>query len=301
MSSATATQNYLDHKPLPWETGSPSLWSLWTLLKTYAWPLVNHIENLTEIRQDLQSRLYALTNVGYAPAEISDNDRNSFNVVLGALAPWLEGHSLTASHDVIKRIQEEVDQEDPSLQTLIASLQFFNTVLEDELRRQTFLYITPQDAKLFNHPADGFTQTLASYPSVRNDIYEACHCHALGCYTACVYHTMAIAQHGLHALANHLGVSFPYSLDLAEWSAVISRIEDKIKPMREGPRTDHKDAQLSFYSECAAQFRYFKDAWRNHVGHMREIYDENQSLSILIHTREFMEKLSTRLTELPKP
>jgi hypothetical protein len=274
---------------------------LWTLLKTYAWPLVNYTDNLTEFRQDLQTRLFALTNVGYPPAEITDNDRNGFMLILNSLAPWLESHFLTASHDVLKRIQEEIDEKEPSLQTLIANLQFFNTVLEDELKRRIFLFIVPEDANLFNNPIASVPLTFSNYPSARHDISEAGRCHALGCYTASVYHSMAIAQHGLHALANHLGVSFPFSLNLAEWQSVISGIETKIKPMREGPRTNEKDNLISFYSECAAQFRYFKDAWRNHVCHMREVYDRDQSHSILLHVRDFMEKLSTRIKEIPAP
>jgi hypothetical protein len=36
------------------------------------------------------------------------------------------------------------------------------------------------------------------------------------------------------------------------------------------------------------QFRYFKDAWRNHVDHGREHYDEHQADTILTHTIDFM-------------
>jgi hypothetical protein len=112
---------------------------------------------------------------------------------------------------------------------------------------------------------------------------------------------MGIAQTGLHTLAKELGVTFNYSIDLAEWNSVIAKIEEKIKPMREGARTDEKDDKLSFYSECAAQFRYFKDAWRNHVCHLREVYDRDQAHSILLHVRDFMEKLSTRVKETYMP
>jgi hypothetical protein len=108
---------------------------------------------------------------------------------------------------------------------------------------------------------------------------------------------MAIAQAGLHLLANALGVSFKFPIVLAEWSNVIDGIEAKISPMKQMSKSAEKDELLTFYSECAVQFRYFKDAWRNHVGHSREVYDRDQSHSVLLHVRDFMEKLSTRIHE----
>ena len=45
------------------------------------------------------------------------------------------------------------------------------------------------------------------------------------------------------------------------------------------------------------QFRYFKDAWRNHVCHQREHYDVNQAYSVLIHVADFMEAVSKRRIE----
>ena len=53
-----------------------------------------------------------------------------------------------------------------------------------------------------------------------------------------------------------------------------------------------KDETLSFYSRVALQFRYFKDAWRNHVDHNREVYDADQAHSILIHARDFIKELA---------
>lgn len=36
------------------------------------------------------------------------------------------------------------------------------------------------------------------------------------------------------------------------------------------------------------QFRYFKDAWRNHVCHLREKYNHDQALTILMQVKDFM-------------
>jgi HEPN domain-containing protein len=293
----------VDAALVPWETGSLSLWSLWKMLESYAWNLVQYTDTLTWLRQSLEARLTAAQNGtrDLDAASITDNDRNNFKAVFETFRPWLEAHTLTASLDQSTRILDEINESEPDIHALISGLKHFNTTLEDELRRRVFLYVAPEDIGLYRYPYASFGLTQAAYPSARNDIHEACRSFALGRYTACVFHCMGIVQSGLHTTAQALGVTFPYSIELAEWSAVIGRIDDKIKEMREGQRTNEKDDKLSFYSECATQFRYFKDAWRNHVCHLREVYDRDQAHSILLHVRDFMEKLSTRIKETYVP
>jgi SNF2 family DNA or RNA helicase len=82
---------------------------------------------------------------------------------------------------------------------------------------------------------------------------------------------------------------------------VIDNIESKISDLRSLPKGQAKDDLLTFYSEGAVQFRYFKDAWRNHVAHLREEYDRDQARSILTHTCDFMEHLAKNLREIQIP
>ena len=82
---------------------------------------------------------------------------------------------------------------------------------------------------------------------------------------------------------------------------MIDNIESKISDLRSLPKGQAKDDLLTFYSEGAVQFRYFKDAWRNHVAHLREEYDRDQARSILTHTCDFMEHLAKNLREIPIP
>jgi hypothetical protein len=268
------------------------------MLETTAWNLVQHTAHLTNLRDNLEARLWALNkSISHGPAEIKDNDRANFTLVFDNMETWLKHHSLTATMDRLDRLREELEQPEPSLQEIIGGITILTQTLEDELRRRVFLSVYLEDENLYKNPVASFSFTYAAYPSTRNDILEACRCHALGRYTASVYHSMAIAQAGLHLLAKELGVSFSYPMVLAEWSAVIDGIESKIEPLRHLKRSEEKDKLLAFYSECAVQFRHFKDAWRNHVGHAREVYDRGQSHSILLHVRDFMEKLSPRIRE----
>ena len=111
---------------------------------------------------------------------------------------------------------------------------------------------------------------------------------------------MGILQYGLYSLAANLEVEFPWSIELENWQNVIERIEAAIKQRRGGLRKgDEKDEQLKFYSGLATRFIYFKDAWRNHVCHLREQYEHDLAFIVLTSVKDFMELLSSRLKEAP--
>lgn len=290
----------LDISPLDIENGWHQFGSVWEVLETYASGLVNNTESLAFLRDHLDRRLQdAVKNQDPVPTEITATDQQNFSALYESWSTWLKSHELEASLDCLKRIQEEYLQDEPSIHDIIPRMKQFTEVLEDELRRRIFLFVVPQDANLYRNPIASFPLTWSNYPSARDDVSEACRCYALGRYTACVFHCMAILQTGLYALAADTGAVLKYPVELAEWCAIIQAIEDRIKPLTNQPRSAARDDRMTFLSECAVQFRYFKDAWRNHVAHMRETYDRDQAHSILLHVRDFMEKLATRIPEVP--
>jgi len=73
---------------------------------------------------------------------------------------------------------------------------------------------------------------------------------------------------------------------------IIDQIEKEIRTLQQAPKTSSRDAELKFCSEAALQFRYFKDAWRNHVSHAKETYESFEAESILTHVREFMQRMA---------
>jgi hypothetical protein len=52
------------------------------------------------------------------------------------------------------------------------------------------------------------------------------------------------------------------------------------------------------YSQAATTFRHFKDAWRNHVAHSRDSYDDEQARRIFDNVVAFMRD-ATALPALP--
>lgn len=119
----------------------------------------------------------------------------------------------------------------------------------------------------------------------------------MGESTACVFHSMRAAEIALRALAEHLNVTFPYPIDLADWHKLITNIESVIKKVEQQKKSGKKDKELKLCSAAASQFRYFKEAYRKHVSHARETYDEGGALSVMEGTTEFLKSLMGEISE----
>ena len=214
-------KNMLGSSNATWDNTPYRIWSLWELLQTHAWNLVNHTEALTVVREDLKDRLNAERGVGHLPASVCEDDKENIRAVLGLMRVWMDGHELHASLDRADRILEMLTEPEPVAIELIPALKTLSGVLEDELKRRFFLYLPPDDAKLYQQPLGLFPKSVDAFRSTRGNIINACRCHALGQSTACVFHSMGILQSGLYSLANELEVMFKFPLTLAEWHNII--------------------------------------------------------------------------------
>lgn len=276
----------------------PHLVNLLDMIQTETWNLVNHASGLTRIHEDMKTRYHAYLGHGFADVQFSDTDRQSILLMDNLMRPWLKAHGLRGALDRLDRIVEYLDDPDRHIDDMADMLGVLIEVMEDELRRRVFMFIPPASATLIQEPEKWWgEQMFTSFPSVMQDAKDACRCYALGCDTACVFHCMGVLQAGLYAMAIDLKVPFKHSIELEEWHGVIAGIEAKIEPLRQMPKSDQRDEMLTFFSGCAAQFRYFKDAWRNHVAHMRKDYSSAEALQTLQSVRGFMKLLSTRLQE----
>ncbi len=163
-----------------------------------------------------------------------------------------------------------------------------------EMKTTLFFRLSPDTQSHFE-VSDGFGKEVSgAFSSADYDIKEAGNCLALGRATACVYHAMRVLEHGLCALADKFGVSFEHK----SWNDVIEPIEKAIREIKRQPDKppDWKDEE-QFYSEAAAPFMHFKNAWRNHTAHKQFKYTEAEAEAIFRHVPDFMRHLSKRLKE----
>jgi len=143
-----------------------------------------------------------------------------------------------------------------------------------------------------------WSSTVKNLPSARQDFLSALHCYILEENTACVFHLMRVAEHGLRVLAKERRVTIPKKpLEWAQWQDIISKIKkssDALAGWRAGPV---KDQALEFYRGAQGLFEAFKDTYRNNVMHSRKTYDEHAAASVLVHVREFMTILASHIDE----
>jgi hypothetical protein len=105
---------------------------------------------------------------------------------------------------------------------------------------------------------------------------------------------MRVLEHGLRDLAARVGATFATSIELENWKNIIDVIEKQIRAQEALPKSPQKSEDLQFYTKAASQFWHFKDAWRNHVSHAREYYDEAEAMNVFNGVKHLMQQLATR-------
>jgi hypothetical protein len=161
--------------------------------------------------------------------------------------------------------------------------------------KHQYVYRYPTDkSQILANWKNDWEAVIKAFPSAAEDVVECVDLWAMSHPTASVFHAMRILEHGLRALAKHVGRTF----DIQNWQNIIDEIESEIRERsKKLPRGQEKNEKLKFLSEAAKEFTYFKDGWRNYVSHNRSNYDEHQARSVYEHVRAFMTVLSSQLKE----
>lgn len=165
--------------------------------------------------------------------------------------------------------------------------------LHDEMSTQYIFGISADKARMLDDEFPFGDEVSKNFPSAEFDIREAVTCAAFERWTASVFHSMRVLEIGLSVLAKDLKVKSDYT----NWQNIIEGIEKETKNINKDNSGDDWKVKQQFDSEAALQFRYFKNAWRNHVMHIRDNHDEQRAMAIIGHVKEFMAHLATRLKE----
>lgn len=195
----------------------------------------------------------------------------------------------------------KLPQEKLTLSYIKTAFTELNKCIETELILVHLLQVPSNKLVYWENPNLFGEEVTKNFGSALYDINEAGKCFALGRDTACVFHLMRVLEHCLRVIAKKLKIKFitnkgaTVPVDLQEWGKIINKIEAQIQQMQNRPKSRRKAEDLQFYSELAADFRYFKDAWRNHVMHTNANYDGKESAKIMAHVKSFMEHLATKL------
>jgi hypothetical protein len=182
------------------------------------------------------------------------------------------------------------DDVDPMIVRAIIS-QFIGTA-QTELAKHMYFRIADTERAFYESVRMEESAAIA-FPSSVRDIREAGKCFALDRTTACVLHLMRALECPLQALVRVLD----FTPSNPNWETVINECEREIRKIGQLKARPTWKEDESFYSEAALNFRYFKNAWRNHAMHGRDTYDKGDAYEIFTHVVGFMEHLSKKISE----
>jgi hypothetical protein len=171
--------------------------------------------------------------------------------------------------------------------------------IETELKQYLYYQYPKKKGDKLRLWKEEWKASIAAFPAIEREVFDATDCYALGHNTASVFHSMRIAEHGLRALAKERRVRLPKNkrVEWATWQEIIRALDAEIASIGSKKAGGAKDSALEFYSGARADLNGFKDEYRNLVMHVRATYDEHQALGALTKVHAFMERLARKLDE----
>jgi hypothetical protein len=227
----------------------------------------------------------------------SDNSyRQDFIMKLGAAYKLCVRHGWKETAHQISQVGEYLDS--PTFMPLV--LQSKCADLEKHLLRvlngKLFFHANEDCVREWDKSRESSANWEDSFPHAFFEMMNSRQCYLFEMASASVFHSMRALEIGLTSFAKKLKVQVKTR---DQWETVIGNIESAIKKTN-GPHAGStwKDKQDK-YSEAALHFRFLKNAWRNHVMHVRHMYELPKALEIMEHVSEFMYAL--KIMRLQEP
>lgn len=211
---------------------------------------------------------------------------------LGGLKDEFRRLGLNGSAHQIERIEFASPLWDES--ATMANIDALWSIFENELDGRLFYAVDAAD-NLFIESHGLLLDTAARFPRATGQMSEARKCVALDRYDAAVFHSMRALEIALLALA----AEFPsVNATKSNWETLLTDIATSVKDMGRCPSKPPNWKELEqFYSEACADFRLFKNAWRNYVMHEGITYGPGEARDVTVRVGKFLDHLATRLEE----
>jgi hypothetical protein len=260
------------------------LWSLWGMLKVYALKYIELGDAVAKVRRNF----YDVFELG---SRLSAVERDELRAALAELARVCSEMELKVPAELVKHAENDLPQTARELELLLAGV-------FGELKLRALLYVPLERAHYYEWDEIVSDAVKLAFPGPAEELHEAANCHALGRYTAAVFHAMRAAEIGTRKLAANLDVVVPRSIEFEDWQRLIIEIGKAVKAIGDGARRGaEREADQTFYGQASAQLQFFKDGWRVRLSHGRATYNEPKAKEAIDHVRAFFETLAERLKE----
>jgi hypothetical protein len=192
-------------------------------------------------------------------------------------------------HSAVEKARRTRGQLAPGrLDELPGALRELRERVEDDLGRQMFLYIPPEQARYFD-PAPPFGAAVdAVFPDLFTDIAEASRCMGYERWNAAVFHLMRVMEYSLHQLAKLAKVRLKLN---PNWGNVITTIISRLNKMPPAKRKKTQ-ARRNKYAEVAVYLDNVRMAWRNPVMHVDRVFLKEDAIRIYDSVRAFVGEMA---------
>ncbi len=269
----------LDKIASPWEGESSRLWSLWDVLRFYAYRFVRALSTLEYIAT-LEHIDFSLPENKPARLYLNRAATSLFKMLIE-----MDLNLSSASAADIELHIKNMDKVDDLFRQYVRELK---DRLEIELKTRFFLVIMPGGReKYYNSSESIFGKDVANkFPELVEDISEAGNCFALDRYTACVFHLMRVMEKSVQKFAAKVDI-LPSDTYDEKWQTILNTIRGKINSLY--PK--HSDPTRIKYESIVAHLETIKIAWRNPTMHPKITYTEEEAKALLDAVRIFIKDL----------
>jgi hypothetical protein len=261
------------------------LWGLWDMLRVSATAYLKLGRRIEEGRMILL--MNKSLNVVW-----SDEEKSRMRQTMKAI----HKHASTLKLETTEEAFAEWLKHDNLPQTT-REWDYMTDIVTKELSRKLFLFVPSHVARYYEYQDILSEDARAAFPNAYKELVEAGNCLAAGRFVASVFHSMLAAEIGVRAFANELKVVTPGPVELTDWQPLLNGMTGRIREIENQPKTAQRDEDLAFFSEGAAQFRFFKNGWRMPNAHGRGFFDEPGAIEAIDHVRSFFEVIAKRLKE----
>lgn len=167
--------------------------------------------------------------------------------------------------------------------------------LQNELTERVFISISAVRQAYFRYPLNGWESVIEAFPDAQVDVEEMNKCFALSRYTAAVFHSLLVVEHGLIELGKRIKVTDPK----LGWDATYNRLGLILKDRRLLPA----GVDFGFLEQAKARLDSMKLAWRNKVTHAagrvaieQSGFSDVSAEEVVIACRSFMRLMAEGLS-----
>ena len=200
--------------------------------------------------------------------------------------------NLVVSAKTMERTINEFRAQVPTFRRAQNAMESWHNCFVSELETQMFFAILPHRISYIPGTGgicDSLKDALADFPDAIYDADQAGSCFATGNFSACVYHLMRVAEHGLVSVAASLKVD-PDKLSKG-WDGCIQGIEGAIKTIASTKPTVDWQSEVKKYSDLCSWFTTIKTGWRNPASHIPRVYLEPSASGMFSSTAALVEHL----------